>query len=57
MNICVVRRSELILWTHLLGLSGLMNGFSTESNDEEFRPFIRRLPGWSTLYTGIIVDD
>lgn len=26
------------------GLSGLMNGFSAESNDEEFRPFIRRLP-------------
>lgn len=26
------------------GLSGLMSGFSAEENDEEFRPFIRRLP-------------
>lgn len=26
------------------GLKGLMNGF-TASDDEEFRPFIRRLPG------------
>ncbi|GHJ89844.1 hypothetical protein NliqN6_6246 [Naganishia liquefaciens] len=26
------------------GLSGLMSGFSSGENDEEFRPFIRRLP-------------
>lgn len=27
------------------GLRGLMNGFSSAGEDEEFRPFIRRLPG------------
>jgi hypothetical protein len=29
----------------VIGLSGLMSGFSADENDEEFRPFIRRLPG------------
>ena len=29
------------------GLKGLMSGFSNEGADEEFRPFIRRLPGLS----------
>lgn len=27
------------------GLKGLLNGFSNGEEDEEFRPFIRRLPG------------
>ena len=31
--------------TSIPGLSGLMSGFSSGENDEEFRPFIRRLPG------------
>ena len=29
------------------GLKGLMSGFSSGGEDEEFRPFIRRLPGIS----------
>ena len=27
------------------GIKGLMSGFSSSNDDEEFRPFIRRLPG------------
>lgn len=31
------------------GFKGLMAGFSSGGEDEEFRPFIRRLPGESTI--------
>ncbi|ORY33946.1 ER to Golgi transport-related protein [Naematelia encephala] len=33
------------------GLRGLMNGFSSSSEDEEFRPFIRRLPEFKFWYS------
>lgn len=31
-----------------VGIKGLMTGFSSGEDDEEFRPFIRRLPGGSS---------
>jgi hypothetical protein len=30
------------------GIKGLLSGFSNGNDEEEFRPFIRRLPGGST---------
>jgi hypothetical protein len=32
------------------GFKGLMSGFGNGGEDEEFRPFIRRLPGLSILF-------
>jgi len=37
------------------GIRGLMSGFSNTGEEEEFRPFIRRLPGMQS-YQPLLAD-